>query len=101
MPHHQQQSRQQQPSNNSDPGPGVSSKRYVITNPPGDFILNPTDMVFVLMQFDPGLEYVKASDRPSAAHMMQSGHSSHPHAGAGMRPSNAAAAAAAADGLPT
>lgn len=46
-------------------GGGVaSSKRYVITNPPGDFILNPTDMVFVLMQFDPGLEYVKASDRP-------------------------------------
>lgn len=45
--------------------PGGSSKRYVITNPPGDFILNPTDMVFVLMQFEPGHEYVKSSDRPA------------------------------------
>lgn len=45
--------------------PGGSSKRYVITNPPGEFVLNPTDMVFVLMQFDPGLEYVKASERPA------------------------------------
>lgn len=35
----------------------ASSKRYVITNPPADFTLLPTDMVFVLLQFDPGLEY--------------------------------------------
>ncbi|GIY62021.1 calcium-activated potassium channel slowpoke [Caerostris darwini] len=35
----------------------ASSKRFVITNPPADFPLLPTDMVFVLMQFDPGLEY--------------------------------------------
>ncbi|CAG9768742.1 unnamed protein product [Ceutorhynchus assimilis] len=35
----------------------ASSKRYVITNPPDDFQLLPTDQVFVLMQFDPGLEY--------------------------------------------
>ncbi|ROT84792.1 calcium-activated potassium channel transcript variant 6 [Penaeus vannamei] len=35
----------------------ASSKRYVITNPPDDFKLLPTDQVFVLMQFDPGLEY--------------------------------------------
>ncbi|XP_071033716.1 calcium-activated potassium channel slowpoke isoform X2 [Parasteatoda tepidariorum] len=35
----------------------ASSKRFVITNPPADFLLLPTDMVFVLMQFDPGLEY--------------------------------------------
>ncbi|XP_026468052.1 calcium-activated potassium channel slowpoke [Ctenocephalides felis] len=35
----------------------ASSKRYVITNPPDDFLLLPTDQVFVLMQFDPGLEY--------------------------------------------
>ncbi|KAG5873868.1 Calcium-activated potassium channel slowpoke [Gonioctena quinquepunctata] len=35
----------------------ASSKRYVITNPPDDFHLLPTDQVFVLMQFDPGLEY--------------------------------------------
>ncbi|XP_066946445.1 calcium-activated potassium channel slowpoke isoform X30 [Macrobrachium rosenbergii] len=35
----------------------ASSKRYVITNPPDDFTLLPTDQVFILMQFDPGLEY--------------------------------------------
>ncbi|XP_054711978.1 calcium-activated potassium channel slowpoke-like [Uloborus diversus] len=35
----------------------ASSKRFVITNPPAEFPLLPTDMVFVLMQFDPGLEY--------------------------------------------
>ncbi|XP_011136923.1 calcium-activated potassium channel slowpoke isoform X37 [Harpegnathos saltator] len=35
----------------------ASSKRYVITNPPDEFTLLPTDQVFVLMQFDPGLEY--------------------------------------------
>ncbi|KAF6214676.1 hypothetical protein GE061_009419 [Apolygus lucorum] len=35
----------------------ASSKRYVITNPPDDFQLLPTDQVFVLMQFDPGMEY--------------------------------------------
>ncbi|XP_055932479.1 calcium-activated potassium channel slowpoke-like [Argiope bruennichi] len=35
----------------------ASTKRYVITNPPIDFPLIPTDKVFVLMQFDPGLEY--------------------------------------------
>eukprot|EP00095_Tigriopus_kingsejongensis_P012697 maker-scaffold22_size673200-snap-gene-5.41 protein:Tk12697 transcript:maker-scaffold22_size673200-snap-gene-5.41-mRNA-1 annotation:"large conductance calcium-activated potassium channel splice variant l37" len=35
----------------------ASSKRYVITNPPGEFSLLPTDQVFVLMQFDHGMEY--------------------------------------------
>ncbi|XP_045494339.1 calcium-activated potassium channel slowpoke isoform X1 [Colias croceus] len=40
----------------------ASSKRYVITNPPDDFSLLPTDQVFVLMQFDPGVEY-RASRR--------------------------------------
>merc|ERR1719259_1308256 len=35
----------------------ASSKRYVITNPPTDFNLLPSDQVFVLMQFDPGMEY--------------------------------------------
>lgn len=49
----------------SESTPGGSSKRYVITNPSSEFVLNPTDMVFVLMQFDPGLEYVKASERPA------------------------------------
>ncbi|KAL7018338.1 hypothetical protein ACKWTF_010719 [Chironomus riparius] len=43
----------------------ASSKRYVITNPPDDFQLLPTDQVFVLMQFDPGLEY-KPQTRPNA-----------------------------------
>ncbi|CAG0904452.1 unnamed protein product [Darwinula stevensoni] len=35
----------------------VSCKRYVITNPPGDFPLLSSDLVYVLMQFDHGLEY--------------------------------------------
>ena len=35
----------------------TSSKRYIITAPPSDFVLLPTDMVFVLMQFDQGTEY--------------------------------------------
>ncbi|KAL4711704.1 hypothetical protein ACJJTC_003471, partial [Scirpophaga incertulas] len=43
----------------------ASSKRYVITNPPDDFCLLPTDQVFVLMQFDPGVEY-RASRRGAA-----------------------------------
>jgi len=38
-------------------GPDAPGKRYVITNPPNDFNLLPTDQVFVLMQFDPGMEY--------------------------------------------
>ncbi|CAD7084763.1 unnamed protein product [Hermetia illucens] len=41
----------------------ASSKRYVITNPPDDFSLLPTDQVFVLMQFDPGLEYKPPSSK--------------------------------------
>ncbi|KAJ0178981.1 hypothetical protein K1T71_005756 [Dendrolimus kikuchii] len=44
----------------------ASSKRYVITNPPDDFSLLPTDQVFVLMQFDPGVEY-RANRRAGAA----------------------------------
>lgn len=90
--HHHQQQQQQQA--HQDPGPGVSTKRYVITNPPGDFILNPTDMVFVLMQFDPGLEYVKASDRTSHNMMTLPAHHHH-----NSRPS--VIAAAASDGQPT
>ncbi|XP_013138750.1 PREDICTED: calcium-activated potassium channel slowpoke [Papilio polytes] len=43
----------------------ASSKRYVITNPPDDFCLLHTDQVFVLMQFDPGVEY-RASRRAGA-----------------------------------
>ena len=30
-----------------------SSKRYVICNPTDDFILMPTDLIYVLQQFDP------------------------------------------------
>ncbi|XP_035703208.1 calcium-activated potassium channel slowpoke isoform X5 [Folsomia candida] len=37
--------------------PEAPSKRYVITNPPDDFSILSSDQVFVLMQFDPGLEY--------------------------------------------
>jgi len=35
----------------------ASSKRYIITAPQDDFILLPSDQVFVLMQFDQGMEY--------------------------------------------
>ncbi|XP_074593163.1 calcium-activated potassium channel slo isoform X4 [Brevipalpus obovatus] len=41
-------------------GTEASTKRYVITNPPIEFVLIPSDMIFVLMQFDPGHEYFKA-----------------------------------------
>ena len=34
-----------------------SSKRYVITAPPAHFPLLPSDLVYVLIQFDPGTEY--------------------------------------------
>ncbi|CAJ0582552.1 unnamed protein product, partial [Mesorhabditis spiculigera] len=34
-----------------------SVKRYVITNPPAELRIRQTDMVYVLEQFDPGLEY--------------------------------------------
>ncbi|KAK4882994.1 hypothetical protein RN001_006313 [Aquatica leii] len=44
----------------------ASSKRYVITNPPDDFQLLPSDQVFVLMQFDPGLEYKQVRGRHRA-----------------------------------
>ncbi|XP_076350891.1 calcium-activated potassium channel slowpoke-like isoform X2 [Tachypleus tridentatus] len=35
----------------------ASSKRYVITNPPNEFKLLPCDVIYVLHQFDPGMEY--------------------------------------------
>lgn len=34
-----------------------SNKRYVITNPPSELRLLNSDSVYVLEQFDPGLEY--------------------------------------------
>lgn len=42
----------------------ASSKRYVITNPNCLLPLLPSDKIFVLKQFDPGLEYCK-TDRTS------------------------------------
>jgi len=35
----------------------ATTKRYVITAPPGHFSLLPSDQVYVLLQFDPGTEY--------------------------------------------
>lgn len=46
--------------------PTASSRRYVITNPPGDFVLMVSDLIFVLLQFDPGLEYYNKSSRGSS-----------------------------------
>lgn len=43
--------------------PTASSRRYVITNPPGEFVLMQSDLIFVLLQFDPGLEYHNKSSR--------------------------------------
>jgi hypothetical protein len=36
--------------------------RYVITNPPDDFKLHSSDRIFVLQQFDPGLEYTPVEE---------------------------------------
>ncbi|XP_022656001.1 calcium-activated potassium channel slowpoke-like isoform X4 [Varroa destructor] len=67
---------------NEGGGGGGSTKRYVITNPPAEFQLLPTDMVFVLLQFDPGLEYkpnrgsAHATQPPAGhGHGQHSGHS--------------------------
>ena len=68
--HHHHHQANASTTNTHTNSPVGSSKRYVITNPPGDFILNPTDMVFVLMQFDPGLEYIKASERHSRSNLV-------------------------------
>merc|ERR1719410_2192855 len=45
----------------------ASSKRYVIMAPPGHFTLLPSDLVYVLVQFDPGSEYTPhwLADRPT------------------------------------
>ncbi|XP_022237688.1 calcium-activated potassium channel slowpoke-like, partial [Limulus polyphemus] len=48
----------------------ASSKRYVITNPPADFTLLSTDKVYVLLQFDPGMEY-----KPNRGEEMKDDHS--------------------------
>ena len=77
--------------------PEASNKRYVITNPPDDLVLIPSDMVtlsspqsirnlfnksfpfvcqqiFVLLQFDPGLEYYKADRTQSGRIGGRAGH---------------------------
>ena len=46
----------------------ASSKRYVITNPNPLMPLLPSDKIFVLQQFDPGLEYCK-TDRAAVGPM--------------------------------
>lgn len=42
----------------------ASTKRYVITNPNPLLPLLPSDKIFVLQQFDPGLEYCKDRINP-------------------------------------
>ncbi|XP_077999015.1 calcium-activated potassium channel subunit alpha-1-like [Glandiceps talaboti] len=46
-----------------------SSKRYVITNPPIEFLLMPTDLIFCLMPFEPSKDstYPAARERPRDA----------------------------------
>ncbi|XP_035258732.1 calcium-activated potassium channel subunit alpha-1 isoform X17 [Anguilla anguilla] len=51
-------------------GPSQCMKRYVITNPPYEFELVPTDLIFCLMQFDHNAGQSRTS-------LSQSSHSSH------------------------
>uniref|UniRef100_A0A671TEQ4 Calcium-activated potassium channel subunit alpha-1 n=1 Tax=Sinocyclocheilus anshuiensis TaxID=1608454 RepID=A0A671TEQ4_9TELE len=52
--------------------PGQCTKRYVITNPPYEFELVPTDLIFCLMQFD----HNAGQSRASLSHSSHSSHSS-------------------------
>ncbi|XP_052469499.1 calcium-activated potassium channel subunit alpha-1 isoform X8 [Carassius gibelio] len=52
--------------------PGQCTKRYVITNPPYEFELVPTDLIFCLMQFD----HNAGQSRVSLSHSSHSSHSS-------------------------
>ncbi|KAM4591837.1 calcium-activated potassium channel subunit alpha-1a isoform 4-T4 [Odontesthes bonariensis] len=52
--------------------PSQCTKRYVITNPPYDFELVPTDLIFCLMQFD----HNAGQSRTSLSHSSHSSHSS-------------------------
>ncbi|XP_030234237.1 calcium-activated potassium channel subunit alpha-1a isoform X5 [Gadus morhua] len=52
--------------------PSGCTKRYVITNPPYDFELVPTDLIFCLMQFD----HNAGQSRASLSHSSHSSHSS-------------------------
>ncbi|KAM4607015.1 calcium-activated potassium channel subunit alpha-1a isoform 5-T5 [Polymixia lowei] len=52
--------------------PSPCTKRYVITNPPYEFELVPTDLIFCLMQFD----HNAGQSRASLSHSSHSSHSS-------------------------
>uniref|UniRef100_A0A6I8RMF7 Calcium-activated potassium channel subunit alpha-1 n=1 Tax=Xenopus tropicalis TaxID=8364 RepID=A0A6I8RMF7_XENTR len=52
--------------------PSQCTKRYVITNPPYEFELVPTDLIFCLMQFD----HNASQSRASLSHSSHSSHSS-------------------------
>ncbi|KAM4636742.1 calcium-activated potassium channel subunit alpha-1 isoform 7-T7 [Discoglossus pictus] len=52
--------------------PGQCTKRYVITNPPYEFEMVPTDLIFCLMQFD----HNASQSRASLSHSSHSSHSS-------------------------
>uniref|UniRef100_H3CT88 Calcium-activated potassium channel subunit alpha-1 n=1 Tax=Tetraodon nigroviridis TaxID=99883 RepID=H3CT88_TETNG len=52
--------------------PSTCTKRYVITNPPYEFELVPTDLIFCLMQFD----HNAGQSRTSLSHSSHSSHSS-------------------------
>ncbi|XP_075466466.1 calcium-activated potassium channel subunit alpha-1 isoform X5 [Ascaphus truei] len=52
--------------------PSQCTKRYVITNPPYEFELVPTDLIFCLMQFD----HNASQSRTSLSHSSHSSHSS-------------------------
>ncbi|XP_066519905.1 calcium-activated potassium channel subunit alpha-1-like [Hoplias malabaricus] len=52
--------------------PSQCTKRYVITNPPYDFELVPTDLIFCLMQFD----HNAGQTRATLSHSSHSSHSS-------------------------
>ncbi|XP_036382582.1 calcium-activated potassium channel subunit alpha-1 isoform X3 [Megalops cyprinoides] len=52
--------------------PSQCTKRYVITNPPYEFELVPTDLIFCLMQFD----HNAGQSRASLSHSSHSSHSS-------------------------
>ncbi|XP_069548832.1 calcium-activated potassium channel subunit alpha-1a isoform X18 [Brachyistius frenatus] len=52
--------------------PSPCTKRYVITNPPYEFELVPTDLIFCLMQFD----HNAGQSRTSLSHSSHSSHSS-------------------------
>ena len=59
-----------------DPGQKRSEQRYVITFPHFNFVLAPTDLVFVLMQFDSWKKKKRGTVKKGAASVMGSSISS-------------------------